>query len=136
MKTGLMKHVLIIAATALVLALAPLGGASDQAFARGGWHGGGGNWHGGGGNWHGGGGWHGGGRWHGGGGCWNCGGWGGGWGWGWGPAIGLGLGYGAWGYGASRVCEPVFRNVRVHTSRGWRWRNVYVGDRCYWANGW
>jgi hypothetical protein len=139
----MIKHVLMIAATALVLALGPLGG-TDEAFARGGgggnWHGGGGgNWHGGGGgNWHGGGGnWHGGG-WRGGG-CWNCGwngGWNGGWGWGWGvgPAFGLGLGYGAWG--ASRVCEPVFRAVKVRTSRGWRWRDVYVGDRCFWANNW
>ena len=144
----MMKHVLITAATAFVLALAPLGDTSDLALARsgGGGHGGGGGWHGGGGGgWLGGGGiwlgggWHGGGgRWHGGGwngGCWNCGGWG--WGWGWGaPALGLGLGYGAWGYGANRVCEPVYRAAKVRTSQGWRWRNIYVGDRCYWTNYW
>jgi len=135
----MIKRVLMIVATAFVLSLAPLASGAYDAFARGGdnRHGGGGNWHGGGGNWHGGG-WRGGG-WRGGG-CWNCGGWGlnnsWGWGWGpaWGPSLGLGLGYGAWG--ASRVCEPVFRAVKVRTSRGWRWRDVYVGDRCFWANRW
>jgi len=154
----MVKHTLVSAAAALVLSLGMVGATTGDALAqhrgghggymwpRGGWHGGGGGWHGGGGGWHGGGwrggGWHGGG-WNGGGwngGCWNCG-WNGGWGWGWGPAfgLGLGLGYGAgvWDNGATRVCRPVVRNVRVHTSHGWRWRNVVVGRRCFWVdNGW
>jgi hypothetical protein len=125
----MMKPILIAAALWLALSAA-----SDPALARSG-HGDGGHWRAGG-QWHGAGQWHGGGwnggpRWHGGG-------WGWGWngGWGWGPGIGLGLGYGGWGFGATSVCEPVFRPVRVRTSRGWRWRDVYVGDRCYWVDRW
>lgn len=135
------KHILISAAAALALVLGTLGATTETAYAQHwGGHGGGGmmwprgGWHGGGGGWNGG--------WHGGGGCWNCG-WNGGWGWGWGPAfgLGLGLGYGAgvWDTGPSRVCQPVFRNVRVHTPSGWRWRSVFVGNRCYWVDsgyGW
>lgn len=149
----MVKHTLLSAATALALAVATLGVSTGDAFAQN-WsgHRGGGNtvWrHGGGGGWHGGGGWnrgwHGGGGgwnrgWRGGGGCWNCG-WNGGWGWAPAFGLGLGLGYGvgAWNSGSTRVCEPIFRNVRVQTRHGWRWRNVVVARRCYWADygyGW
>lgn len=152
----MMKHILISAAAALALSLGTLGASTEPASAQHwgghgggemwprGWHGGGGGWHGGGG-WNGGG-WHGGGGgWHGGGGCWNCGwnnGWNNGWAWGVAPAFGLGLGLGygagAWDNGSTRVCQPVFRAVRVHTPNGWHWRRVFVGNRCYWTDygGW